>query len=604
MFDRQTIIPESNLPTGAELLAAGRSLSSDWQLGTGQFQRTFGVRCEAEYKRRLQSEGRIMQHAHLGLRDIDRTDAVLKAVYGRCAERGARVDRIGLCLDWSMGFPKSIRERKMSGTGVLLNGPEDFQRLTDAVPSAMHFGDFMLGFPAALENTCAAIAAGATTIGNLGQYFTFRLPYYDDDIETTACTVKALGLIAAQPAEILVHSNLDDGFAAVFEDLVSALGMALVEKHIISDLVGAKYTVCYGHHFSEPMTRIAFQRALARICDDVPGSQIYGATVLYQGNSAENYAALASYLLCDIAAQKTLPTGHAINPVPVTENIRIPDAEEVIDAQLYLHRLTELAEGYLPVLDFQIIDQTADRLVEGGQAFARGLLSACADAGIDCDDPFELLLCLRRLGGRRIESLFGIGKRRTDHPHRRIPVVPASTYIHIEETARGFLNSAKGDDLRNLGRKGLRILSATTDVHEHGKALVDSIFSGAEIELVDGGVSNDPDKIVEIACRKEVNAIAVSTYNGVALSFTKALLSAMRDNELDIPVLIGGRLNQIPENSNTSLPVDVTRQLQGLGVYPCEDLNAAVHALQSALPENIPRDGANRAEQADAVLLR
>ena len=77
------------------------------------------------------------------------------------------------------------------------------------------------GFPAAVENTQAALAAGSTAIGNLGQYFTFRIPGHDDDIEATAQTVRALGLIAAQPVPILVQSNLDDGFAAQFTDLAS-----------------------------------------------------------------------------------------------------------------------------------------------------------------------------------------------------------------------------------------------------------------------------------------------------------------------------------------------------------------------------------------------
>ena len=47
----------------------------------------------------------------------------------------------------------------------------------------------MLGLPGALHNTQAAIVAGATAIGNLGQYFTFRLPYWDDDVATTEATV-------------------------------------------------------------------------------------------------------------------------------------------------------------------------------------------------------------------------------------------------------------------------------------------------------------------------------------------------------------------------------------------------------------------------------
>ena len=70
--------------------------------------------------------------------------------------------------------------------------------------------------------------AGVTTIGNLGQYFTFQLPGWKDDIATTRSTLTAIGLMAAQPVEVMVHSNLDDGFAAVFQDLASALGADVV----------------------------------------------------------------------------------------------------------------------------------------------------------------------------------------------------------------------------------------------------------------------------------------------------------------------------------------------------------------------------------------
>jgi hypothetical protein len=57
----------------------------------------------------------------------------------------------------------------------------------------------VIGTPAAVENTSAALAAGATAIGNLGQYFTFRLLRWHDDVATTATTLTALALGAAQP---------------------------------------------------------------------------------------------------------------------------------------------------------------------------------------------------------------------------------------------------------------------------------------------------------------------------------------------------------------------------------------------------------------------
>ena len=582
-IDRTELLPQSSLPTGAELLSMGRQLAADWRVGSSAFKREFGFENEIDYKREMMRSGRMMQHAHLGFRELSHTVDAIKQVYDTCAQKGAQIDRFGMCLDWSMGYPRDQRATKPRGTGILLQDADAFASLTQARPAAMHFGDFMLGFPAALENTCAALAAGATTIGNLGQYFTFRLPGYDDDIETTQTTVKALGLIAAQQVPVLVHSNLDDGYAAVFEDLSCALGQALLEKHIVTNLIGAPYAVCYGHHFTEPLTRIAFQRALAEISDGVPGSQIYGATVLYKGNHAENYAGLSAYLLSDIVAQKLVPTGHALNPVPVSENERIPDVSEICDAQCHLHRLTELADGYVPVFDTNEIDKTCTTLLQEGRRFADRVLAGLADGGIDTNDPFELLLTLRRLGGRALEQKFGGGAKREDAPGRRKPIVGSTTFHEIEADAELFLKTEAGQGLVELAKAPTRILTATTDVHEHGKMLLDIVFSRAGFFIEDGGVSSDVDHVVILAKEKAVDVIALSTYNGVALRYSKALKQKLIEAELEVPVLVGGRLNEIPEGSNTSLPVDVSNELSNIGIVPCPDLETASHALKSLL---------------------
>src|SRR4029077_9698796 len=155
-------------------------------------------------------------------------------------------------------------------------------------------------------NTVAALAAGATSIGNLGQYFTFRLPGWSDDVGTTASTVEALALLAAQPVEILIHSNLDDGFAALFHDLCCSFGMVLLERHIVEDLIGGRVSHCYGPTFSEPLTRLAFHAALAAT-SPTPGTMIYGNTPLYQGSGSDNYAVLGGYLTVDAVGQRLRP---------------------------------------------------------------------------------------------------------------------------------------------------------------------------------------------------------------------------------------------------------------------------------------------------------
>src|SRR5690606_16811419 len=242
-------ISDARLTPGADLLANGRAMARDWRVGPCLFLSEKKVSSELAWKRKTIAENRVMQHAHIGFRDVNRTIEAIAEVHGTCLKSGITVDRFGITLDWSMGYPEAMRAKASRGTGIVLSGPEDFARITNAAPAAAHFGDFMLGLPGAVENTRAALAAGATAVGNLGQYFTFRLPYWDDDVATTEATVTALGLIAAQDAEVLVHSNLDDGFAGLFIDMACALGMVLIEKYIIEELVRANVAHISGRHF-------------------------------------------------------------------------------------------------------------------------------------------------------------------------------------------------------------------------------------------------------------------------------------------------------------------------------------------------------------------
>ncbi|MGQ3292577.1 MAG: cobalamin-dependent protein [Shinella sp.] len=553
-------------------------MARDWRLGTSRFMREAGVASEAEWKRQAAANKRIMQHAHIGFRDVNRTIEGIRAVHGACADAGITVDRFGITLDWSMGYPEAWRAQASRGTGIVLTGPEDFARIIEAAPAAAHFGDFMLGLPGALENTRAAIVAGATAIGNLGQYFTFRLPYWDDDVATTEATVTALGLIAAQDAEILVHSNLDDGFAGLFVDMACALGMVIIEKHIVEGLIGARLGHCYGHHFSDPLSRTAFHAALVRV-NDTPGTMIFGNTVAYQSTPAGNYASLASYLLADILALGRWPAGHAINPVPVTENQRIPDIDEIIDAQTFAHRLTLQAPFYDPVFDWVQVEAMADVLVDGGKRFATAVLDGLAERGVAVNDPAALMLAIRRMGPKRMEALFGPGAL---EGRGRTPLIHAEWARELNHKAEDWVAA-----LRSFApSKPLSVCIGTTDVHEHGKYLVEKAFEGLGIETIDAGVAVDPETLVAKAAETGADVIAVSTYNGVALSYSRAVKAAMQQRGLDLPVLIGGRLNEVPKDSNSGLPVDVSSDIAAIGCIPCSDLDGMLVALEACSAEN------------------
>ncbi len=572
MIPERPLIDPAMRP-GADLIADGRAMASKWHLGSSLFLRTQNVASEAEYKSRAAAEGRIMQHAHIGFRSIDRTVASMAQLYEATDAQGVQIDRFGITLDWSMGYPPDRRDDARRGTGIVLSEPQDFARITEASPAAAHFGDFMLGLPGALHNVRSALAAGATAIGNLGQYFTFRLPYWDDDVATTEATVTAIGLISAQPTDVLIHSNLDDGFAGLFVDVTSAFGMMLIEKRIVEDLMGASVSFCFGHHFSTPVMRAAFQKALADV-HSIPGTMLFGNTVAYQGVPASNYASLASYLLADICALMERHSGHAINPVPVTENLRIPDVDEILDAQIFAARLVEHAPGYISLIDRVEINRLAKDLIVGGKAFCAAVLAGLADLGVDTEDPATLMLAIRRLGPKRIEALWGQGEL---SEHGRIPRIFADWAGELEVKATDWLDQPR---IKALDLSHLCIVVGTTDVHEHGAYLIRRTLKALKAKVIDAGVALDPEVLVERALAVQANVIAISTYNGIALSYANAVRDELRQNGSEIRVLMGGKLNQIAPTSNSDLPIDVSNDIRALGIAPCTNLDDMVSALR------------------------
>lgn len=582
---REDLLPERALPDGRALLAEGRALARVHRIGRSAFLEHHGVASEVDYKRRCAAAGAIMLHAQIGYRDPEKTRRAWVEIFERSSRAGHAVDRYGVCLDWSMGYPAAERAGRPRGTGLILERPEDFVRLTAGAPVAPHFGDFVMGTPAAVENTAAALAAGATAVGNLGQYFTFRLPGWDDDVRTTAETVRAIGLAAAQPAEVLIHSNLDDGFAALFCDLACALGAVLIERHLVEDLAGGRVGHCYGHTFSDACTRLAFQRALARVTA-TPGTMVYGNTTSFGADEGASWASLASYLLVDVLAQRTRPTGHAVNAVPVTEALRIPEVDEIVAAQRFAARLVEHADRLAALLDASAAESLAGEIVAGGEAFRDRVLAGLAGAGIDTGDPLELMLALRRAGPRRLEALYGPGAPDPGRPRGRAPLVQASPVAELEAAAARVLGNVAPAVRASLRARGLRACTAATDVHEYGKLLVESALGALGVVLVDAGVSVDPAHLAQRAHAAGADFVALSTYNGIALDYVERLSGELARLGAELPVYVGGKLNQIPGTSNTSLPVDVSAELRAAGAIACRRVEDMLeHLAESGAPD-------------------
>lgn len=573
---RADIFGDVALPDAAEIVAKGRARAADAQVGPSPFLDLHRVSSEADFKRRAAAAGEVTVHAQIGYRDPAKTRRAWTEIWEEAGARGARVDRYGICLDWCMGYRREDRTKGLRGTGLILDGEEAFAELTAAAPVAPHFGDFVMGFPAAVENTVAALKAGSTAIGNLGQYFTFRLPGHDDDVGDTAATLEALALCAAQPVEVLIHSNLDDGFAALFTDLACTLGAVLIERHVVETLIGGTVAHCYGHSFSEPVKRLAFQTALARVAPG-PGSMIYGNTVAYAGDGPENYAALGAYLGVDIAGQRRRGTGHAITPIPITEAARIPDIDETVDAIAFAGRLVERLEDADRLYDFEAAETAADELVAGAERFSAAVLAGLGDAGVDAQNPLEILLALRRIGAKRLEEAFGPGAEDPAARRGRRPVMRASPIAALETAAAKIVDRVGGEQARAIGAAGLTVCLSASDVHEYGKMLLADVLGRLGVGVRDAGVHAEPEVVAQMALGADL--VAISTYNGVALDYLRRVRAAMDAAGAAAPVLVGGKINQVPEQSNSSLPVDVSSEIAAEGAVVCRGVDDLIPHL-------------------------
>lgn len=569
---RADVLPEGPLE-GLAALESGRALARSIQLGPSAWLDGHNIACELDHKRICIQERRFSFHAQIGYRAMEDSRRAYAEIHDRLAGHGAAPDRYGICLDWSMGYPAAHREGRPRGTGMILNGPKDFIALTRMAPVAPHFGDFVLGMPAAVENATAALLAGSTTIGNLAQYFTFRLPGWGDDVATTRATVQALGLLAAQKVPILIHSNLDDGYAAWFEDMGSALGFAMIERWIVEELVGLPLGHCFGHTFTDPTKRLAFQIALSR-ANPTPGTMLYGNTTLYGPEPVANFGALASYMLVDAYALWSNPSGHALTPIPVTEAQRIPAVDEVVDAHLAARRLVERIPDLAGIMSTQPALALADKLTSRGQRFRDRVLEGLEAAGFDLADPAEMLLALRRIGPAELE-------RRFSDPGGA--AVVASPFVdEIETLACQVLARVTPQQQAALARSPRRVVVATTDVHFYGKRLLTIVLGRLGLQLVDGGVSVDPDVLAECVAKSNAEAVAVSTYNGVALSFVQRLKGELAVRGCQARIFIGGRLNEILDDTDSSLPVDVSNELRQSGALPCRRVEELIAALAEA----------------------
>jgi methylmalonyl-CoA mutase cobalamin-binding subunit len=203
-------------------------------------------------------------------------------------------------------------------------------------------------------------------------------------------------------------------------------------------------------------------------------------------------------------------------------------------------------------------------------------LDGLKEANVDICDPVQMLYVLKMLGPADFEEMFGADKADEDSTGGRQPVVPTDVYALSQRIINEY-----GHIFDNLNSKstlkGRKLLIASTDVHAHAITIIHELLSRTGAEIINLGAEINPDQIARAAGSGSIEAILISTHNGMALEYAKRLKTELSRQKVDVPVVMGGILNQKMED--VALPVNVTANLKELGFYPSPKLEGRFRKL-------------------------
>jgi len=260
---------------------------------------------------------------------------------------------------------------------------------------------------------------------------------------------------------------------------------------------------------------------------------------------------------------------------------RIPTWQEVAQVHAINRRLEEYLPSVSAAIDWAPIEARRDDLVAGGRRFFDAALAAMTAAGIDTGDPSAVLVVLKQLGAAACEELFGAGPRDASYPRGRRPVLETDLVHQTMAERERLLAAIRARSGGPGSAAGLRVVLASTDVHEFAKFLLEAALTEAGARVIDIGVNRDPEDIAGAAVESAAQAIVITTHNGVARSFGQLLMRELHAADLGrLPVYMGGVLNEDIEGSE--IPVDVREDLRGLGITPMAAVEDLVAALTGA----------------------
>ncbi|MEZ5078023.1 MAG: hypothetical protein R2725_11350 [Solirubrobacterales bacterium] len=579
------LIP-AELADGRELVRGAKQRAASIPLGTSRYAEIHGVKSDREYKERCRADGTITTYINLGYKTWAETREALEEIVAAGERRNFRLDRVSLIPDRRMGLPPGLREEALAETGIMMYDEADWKGAARDTPVMPIWNDHNVGSPAATVNTEALLRAGFGYIGSLAQH-QYGYPLWDDDAAQMERCVEAVAMIAQKrDAGVVLDSYVEDGFCASFHDLATFLGWCMFHRYVAEELIGAAHSQSFGSTFADPIRKQAHGLAMAAInANRVPPSFTHGDTNSFgmEDDFDRNAVIVATDVMYTVARELKHPTGGAVHATPVSEASRIPNVEELIESLVIANEAEQRARACPDIVDWGPIYAMRDRIVAGGKRVFSNLLRGLGEIGVDTRDPLQLLLATRRLGAETIEELFNAGEPDSGYPRGFAPVEPTDTLIRLlaaKDRVLAGLREAGG--LPDLS--GIRVVAASNDIHEYGLFVLVEALSACGASVTPLGTSVQSSEVAKASVEVAADAVAVSTYNGMALSLGRQLREELRKRGIDPRVYLGGRLNEDLEEGEAT---DVRPMLRDEGIGACDSVEEMVRGLRGELAARV-----------------
>jgi len=562
------------LPPWKELFQEGFEIGKKLRIGRTKFLDLHKVDSERAFKEQTIGQRLITRHINFGMKTWELSVDALKRIYDASQRDNFRLDRHVLNTERRMGLPRGMREKAIPETGTYMRD-EDWYRIGQAVPVQPCCLDHMIGSPASLANTVDALRGGVTSIGSIAEII-YRYPSYHDDIEQMKDTIRALGVMAARKNDgVVVETYLEDGVCASFYDAASIIGWAKLERYIIEEVIGAASCLDFGSTFSNPLLKVATLYALDEInTNTVPMGFVHGDTNCYTtaaANLDRNAPLAISDILFTHLGLSRRPNGAATHAVPLTEAERIPTVEDQIQVLNMAQRIEEEAWRFASIVDWEKVEALSRDLVNYGTIFYQNILQKLMDNKIDVTNPLEMFIVFERLGADAVERMFNVGEPAENQPRGFRPRIPTSTYDRFLKAEKKVLDEVVGKFSkekkqffveRNINK---RVLVASTDIHVYAYDLLCASFGELGFDVVKLGTSADPETVIKGTKESAVDFVAITTWNGMALTYGRQIMEGLAKEKLigSVSVFMGGRLL---EDIDGVLGKDVTVDLNKLGV--------------------------------------